>query len=753
MDKSESIKVVVRCRPMSKKEKEDGRQMVIEVDPKRSSITGYDPKRNNEKKDFTFDFTYSIESCQEQIFNETALPILSALMEGYNGTIFAYGQTGTGKTFTMEGEDTPDLKGIIPRTIEWIFDKIKQSSGTEFFVQASFVEIYKEEVRDLLIKDSGKLNIREKEGLFYVEGCKVIKVESPKEMFNIMNKGRENRKIAATLMNPGSSRSHSLFQIRVESSDIVDGETKYKIGKLNLVDLAGSERQSKTGATGKEQKEGISINLSLGTLGNVISALAGGKKGFVPYRESKLTMLLADSLGGNTKTVMIANVGPTDYNFDESINTLWYAARAKKIKNKPKINEDPKDALLRSYQEEIEIIKKQLASYGKTGVSPNSNLINTKSNSNLTSTKVEDEAAYKKMEENLEQEKYNFKKQKEEELKKINDEKNLAEEEKSKLRNKIEEEKEEYQKSKEEAKKLLEKLKNMKSKVLTSDEATKKVKEQEEAINKRKIELEAIEKEKVRLKKEFEEQNKKNFDVMKKYEDAQLHIDDLNNKIFLLKQEIEKIKSEKKESMERLQEEAMQLNETNKVFAMENSKKEFILKHFIPENEKTKISKCLKYNEKESEYTINRKAAIKNIYLSNRDIINKLKNNQRLDAGFGIYDSNGFKKKNNDFDNLELNLNFEIVEKLVSQFIGEPNPSFNKEVDHIIRDDDSDLIYYDKKLNMFDSSIIPFSDTGINIDNNISNSFLNSTLNSSIGKSIESLSNKKPVRISTGKKK
>jgi hypothetical protein len=207
-------------------------------------------------------------------------------MQGYNGTIFAYGQTGTGKTFTMEGGSSPESKGIIPRTIEWIFDAIKKMTDQQFLVQASFIEIYNEEVRDLLAKNTNtKLNIREKEqGVFYVEDCNKVKVENPEEMFKLQNKGRECRKTGATKMNPESSRSHSIFQIIIENSEVIDGETKYRMGKLNLVDLAGSERQNKTGATGERLKEATRINLSLSTLGNVISALVTGKGGFVPYR-------------------------------------------------------------------------------------------------------------------------------------------------------------------------------------------------------------------------------------------------------------------------------------------------------------------------------------------------------------------------------------------------------------------------------------------------------------------------------------
>lgn len=730
MNKSETVKVVVRCRPLSKQEIADGREKAVISYPKTKQIIGINPKKNEEKKEFTFDYTYSDESTQEQIFNESALPILTSVMEGYNGTIFAYGQTGTGKTFTMEGGSSPTELGIIPRTISWIFDYIKQTTNKQFLVQASFIEIYNEEVRDLLAKNTNnKLNVREKEqGVFYVEDCKKVKVESPQEMYKIVNKGRESRKTGATLMNPGSSRSHSILQIIVENSEVIDGETKYKMGKLNLVDLAGSERQDKTGATGERLKEATKINLSLSILGNVISALVTGKGGFVPYRESKLTMLLSDSLGGNTKTVMIANIGPADYNYDESINTLWYAARAKKIKNKPIINEDPKDALLRSYQEEIENMKKQLAALGK-GVMPTKQI----TDSNGKVIQVEDTQAVKKLEEQLEQDKDLFKKQKEEEIKNINLQKNLAEEEKVKLLDKIEREKEEFKKNKEDAKKLLNKYKDMKGKVLNSNEVHVKVKKQEEEIKKTKEELEAKKLEEERLRKELEEKSKTKLQIKEKYKDVQANIDDLNEKIQLVRDTIDNLKIENKENIEKLQSDLLSLQDYNKVLTIENKKKEFIIKHFIPESEKKRLIECIDYDEKEENHFINRKKAIKNNYKNNRQIINKMMKNQVTQ-----FDEAYLKFENEKTEGESLvNLNFEFSDKLVSEFTGEINPHYNSEIEHILKDDDSDLLYYDIELNFFDSNVQPISDSGIK----------KSIINSILG------TDAKPKRVMTAKKK
>merc|ERR1719181_2664546 len=179
-------------------------------------------------------------------------------------------------------------------------------------------------------------------------------------MHQVMAAGQRNRSVGSTMMNAESSRSHSIFTITIETAE---GE-RVRAGKLNMVDLAGSERQSKTGATGETLKEATKINLSLSALGNVISALVDGKSAHIPYRDSKLTRLLQDSLGGNTKTVMVANVGPADYNFEETLSTLRYAYRAKSIKNKPRINEDPKDAMIREFQDEIMRLKAELAAAG-----------------------------------------------------------------------------------------------------------------------------------------------------------------------------------------------------------------------------------------------------------------------------------------------------------------------------------------------------------------------------------------------------
>ena len=237
-------------------------------------------------------------------------------------------------------------------------------------VNASYLEIYNEEIRDLLSDDpKRKLELKEStENGIYVAGLSMHTINSISQCEIIMKKGLKNRSIGDTLMNTISSRSHSIFTLHLERMDTVKNE-RIRKGKLNLVDLAGSERQSKSGAFGERLKEATKINLSLSALGNVISALVDGKSKYIPYRDSKLTRLLKDSLGGNTKTLMVACLAPAENNYDETLTTLRYANRTKNIKNKPVINEDPKDALLRKYQEEIERLKTMLSKSGIVNIS------------------------------------------------------------------------------------------------------------------------------------------------------------------------------------------------------------------------------------------------------------------------------------------------------------------------------------------------------------------------------------------------
>nr|XP_020463655.1 kinesin-like protein KIF3B [Monopterus albus] len=361
----EAVKVVVRCRPFSRREGVEC-ENILEIDDKRGQITVRNPKAPPDEpmKVFTFDSVYGWDSKQSDIYDDAVRPLVESVLQGFNGTIFAYGQTGTGKTYTMQGlSNDPERSGVIPNSFKHIFTQISRTQNQKYLVRSSYLEIYQEEIRDLLCKDNNKkLELKENpEFGVYVKDLSSVVTKNATEIEHVMSIGNQSRSVGFTNMNEHSSRSHAIFVITVECSEVgPDGEDHIRVGKLNMVDLAGSERQSKTGAKGKRLKEAAKINLSLSALGNVISALADGKSTHVPYRDSKLTRLLQDSLGGNAKTVMIATVGPSHKNFDESLSTLRYANRAKNIKNKPRINEDPKDALLREFQEEIARLKVQL---------------------------------------------------------------------------------------------------------------------------------------------------------------------------------------------------------------------------------------------------------------------------------------------------------------------------------------------------------------------------------------------------------
>ncbi|KAL1245770.1 Osmotic avoidance abnormal protein [Trichinella spiralis] len=347
MSPSECVKVVVRSRPLGQRELKIGCSVVVEMDPKRAQCSIRNPSdKMGTTKLFTFDGAYDMNATTENIYNDIVYPLVESVLEGYNGTVFAYGQTGSGKSFTMQGpHNWPCQRGVVPRAFEHIFEAIATTENVKFLVCASYLEIYIEDVRDLLGKDTKqKLEIKEHpEKGVYVAGLSMHPVHNINEVEQLLARGMRNRATAATLMNTDSSHGQHI-----------------KMAKLHLVDLAGSERQSKTGATGERLKEATKINLSLSALGNVISALVDGKSTHVPYRDSKLTRLLQDSLGGNTKTIMIACISPADNNYDESLSTLRYANRAKNIRNKPRINEDAKDALLRQYQEEIARLKQLL---------------------------------------------------------------------------------------------------------------------------------------------------------------------------------------------------------------------------------------------------------------------------------------------------------------------------------------------------------------------------------------------------------
>lgn len=370
----------MRCRPLSEREHTHGHTTsCVRVDPWNGVVELMNPVNVSEPmKCFSFDRVYDHHSTQLDIYEQTVRPIVESVLQGFNGTVFAYGQTGTGKTYTMEGEgcgdkslaSSPEQRGVIPNAIEHIFQHIAQSPPhQQYLVRASYLEIYQEEIRDLLDKSGGaakRLELKESPEVgVYVRDLSSFVTQCVEEIDHVLRVGHANRSVGQTNMNEHSSRSHAILIVTVECSETgPDDQSHIRVGRLNLVDLAGSERQSKTGSEGQRFREATKINLSLCALGNVIGALTDPQSAHIPYRDSKLTRLLQDSLGGNSKTVMIANIGPAAYNYEETLSTLRYSSRAKQIQNRPRINEDPKDALLRQFQEEIARLKALLEEHG-----------------------------------------------------------------------------------------------------------------------------------------------------------------------------------------------------------------------------------------------------------------------------------------------------------------------------------------------------------------------------------------------------
>ncbi|XP_053292694.1 kinesin-like protein KIF11 isoform X1 [Pleuronectes platessa] len=376
-EKGRNIQVVVRCRPFNTMERKSSHG-VIDCDQNRKEVLVKTGGMNDKsaRKTYTFDMVFGPAAKQIDVYRSVVCPILDEVIMGYNCTVFAYGQTGTGKTFTMEGERSPDeqftweedpLAGIIPRTLHQIFEKLSEN-GTEFSVKVSLLEIYNEELFDLLSPSEDvteRLQLfddpRNKRGVV-VKGLEDVTVHNKDEVYQILERGSAKRRTASTLMNAYSSRSHSVFSVTIHMKEItLEGEELVKIGKLNLVDLAGSENIGRSGAVDKRAREAGNINQSLLTLGRVITALVE-KRPHVPYRESKLTRILQDSLGGRTKTSIIATVSPSSSNLEETLSTLEYACRAKNIMNKPEVNQKlTKRTLIKEYTEEIERLKRDLA--------------------------------------------------------------------------------------------------------------------------------------------------------------------------------------------------------------------------------------------------------------------------------------------------------------------------------------------------------------------------------------------------------
>ncbi|XP_051875003.1 kinesin-like protein KIF1A isoform X17 [Pristis pectinata] len=383
-----SVKVAVRVRPFNSREISRESKCIIQMSGNTTTIVN--PKQPKEApKSFNFDYSYWSHTTpadinyasQQQVYRDIGEEMLQHAFEGYNVCIFAYGQTGAGKSYTMMGKQEKEQQGIIPQLCEDLFARINDSANANlsYSVEVSYMEIYCERVRDLLNpKTKGNLRVREHPILGpYVEDLSKLAVTSYNDISDLMDSGNKARTVAATNMNETSSRSHAVFNIifTQKTHDSSIDSSSEKVSKISLVDLAGSERADSTGAKGTRLKEGANINKSLTTLGKVISALAevdsGSNKNkkkkktdFIPYRDSVLTWLLRENLGGNSRTAMVAALSPADINYDETLSTLRYADRAKQIRCNAVINEDPNNKLIRELKDEVSRLRDLLCTQG-----------------------------------------------------------------------------------------------------------------------------------------------------------------------------------------------------------------------------------------------------------------------------------------------------------------------------------------------------------------------------------------------------
>uniref|UniRef100_A0A8C0QT23 Kinesin-like protein n=1 Tax=Canis lupus dingo TaxID=286419 RepID=A0A8C0QT23_CANLU len=588
---------------LNEREKSMCYKQAVSVDEMRGTITVHKTDSSNEPpKTFTFDTVFGPESKQLDVYNLTARPIIDSVLEGYNGTIFAYGQTGTGKTFTMEGvRAVPELRGIIPNSFAHIFGHIAKAEGDtrSTSTRKAYIFLVRDQTQRLEVKERPDVGV-------YIKDLSAYVVNNADDMDRIMTLGHKNRSVGATNMNEHSSRSHAIFTITIECSEKgVDGNMHVRMGKLHLVDLAGSERQAKTGATGQRLKEATKINLSLSTLGNVISALVDGKSTHVPYRNSKLTRLLQDSLGGNSKTMMCANIGPADYNYDETISTLRYANRAKNIKNKARINEDPKDALLRQFQKEIEELKKKLEEGEEI------------SGSDISGSEEEDDEEGEVGEDGEKRKKRRGKKKVspdkmvemqakiDEERKALETKLDMEEEERNKARAELEKREKDLLKAQQEHQSLLEKLSALEKKVIVGGvDLLAKAEEQEKLLEESNMELEERRKRAEQLRKELEEKEQERLDIEEKYTSLQEEAQGKTKKLKKVWTMLMAAKSEMADLQQEHQREIEGLLENIRQLSRELRLQMLIIDNFIPQDYQEMIENYVHWNEDIGEWQL-----------------------------------------------------------------------------------------------------------------------------------------------------
>ncbi|KAH8302348.1 hypothetical protein KR044_005404 [Drosophila immigrans] len=605
-DEIENVRVVVRSRPMDKNELVAGALSAIQVDKINRAITVVKPNAtaNEPPKTYYFDNVFDGASNQLDLYVDTARPIVDKVLEGYNGTILAYGQTGTGKTYTMSGNpDSPQTKGIIPNAFAHIFGHIaKARENQKFLVRVSYMEIYNEEVRDLLGKDVSKsLEVKERPDIgVFVKDLSGYVVHNADDLENIMRLGNKNRAVGATKMNQESSRSHAIFSITVESSELGEGGVQHvRMGKLQLVDLAGSERQSKTQASGQRLKEATKINLSLSVLGNVISALVDGKSTHIPYRNSKLTRLLQDSLGGNSKTVMCATISPADCNCMETISTLRYASRAKNIQNRMHINEEPKDALLRHFQEEIARLRKQLeeGSFEEelqpSGEGEDDDDVDTGDDELETPLEIELESSTTPVASSPNSNKKPRKKREK------------TDEEKEELAMRKNEHLREIEHAKTEQEQLRNKLVSLEGKILVGGEnLLEKAQTQEKLLEQSIAELEEREKCEEALRQTLQQKATERIDIEERYSTLQDASTGITKKIHRVMQMLMGVKSELADQQQEHQREKEGIYENIRSLSRELALCELVLNSYVPKEYQSMINQYTNWNEDIGEWQL-----------------------------------------------------------------------------------------------------------------------------------------------------
>lgn len=557
---NEAVQVIVRCRPLNQKDLQADCSSVVNIFSNRGVIEVENPraKSENEKtKLFTFDAVYDWNSTQQSIYDETVRTLVSSVLEGYNGCVFAYGQTGTGKTYTMEGTKDLEGEGIVPRAFKQIWAHINRTKGIEFLVTVRYLEIYMEEIRDLLKgKKTKTLELREDstQGV-YVTHLHSQTCKSEADMFKAMKIGNHNRTTGATNMNEHSSRSHAIFQIVVE---MAENESKsVKVGKLNLIDLAGSERQSKTGASGDRLREATKINKALSSLGNVIYALAENSA-HIPYRDSKLTRLLQDSLGGNSKTIMIANIGPASTNYDETIITLRYAYRAKSIKNQPIKNEDIKNTKLLELQQEIERLKKLIEEKNR-GVELSGQI-------DLGCSDSDDDS------------------EKEEKVKKL-------------------------EVGKVEVSELSKKLKSLENQMVQGGkDIVDSVKENEIKLEKQRLEIAARKKKEIEMQQQIELEEETCHELRQVFTTLQQEVEFKREKLKRLHAKLQSIRQEIKDSHEEYIRSRKEIEESNDDSALQLRKRFLIIDNFVPTEERTRLLNLAQFDDNKDNWVLNKEA-------------------------------------------------------------------------------------------------------------------------------------------------